>query len=83
MSNELIERLAREAGIAGPGDIFLPAGLRALNRFAALVAEQCAIKCDQRRDAYRYETDPWAAEHVSEAGYCGDAIRAAFPMPKD
>lgn len=67
MSNELIERLAREAGIAGDGDVFLPAGLRALERFAALVAEQCARK----------------VELSSSAEQAASAIRAAFPMPKD
>ncbi len=75
MSNELIERLAREAGM---DDVFSDGsrfqsdeapsvGCAALARFAALVAERCARIVDREFD-----------DVLAQA-----AIRAAFPMPKD
>ena len=71
-----IIRMAREAG-------FIPNGQaeRAwLERFAALVAaherEACAKVCEKRADSYKYATDPWAHEHISEANSCAAAIRA-------
>lgn len=38
--------------------------------------EACAKVCDQRAKDYGYETDFYAHEHVSEALYCAEAIRA-------
>lgn len=84
--NPLIERLAREVGFDVSDGLIMPDDVditAEVERFAALVASECARLCQQRADGYRHETDPWAAEHVSEAGLCRDAIRAAFPMPKE
>jgi len=77
MSTELIERLAREAGLVCLLDMDAAScvhsegvdGVTAddLARFAALVAERCARIADSE-----YLTRP-----------PGKHIRAAFPMPKD
>ena len=64
MNNELIQRLALEAGFSGPSDSSVDSddpdrnnvtvrseygvGVE-LARFAALVAEECAKICDERR----------------------------------
>ena len=89
--NELIERLAREAGItmnpAGPSDDgidtwfgvqYLPSG--ALVRFAALVAAECAFLAEvQKYNHAQKLSDPPQSSAAVEAAW---AIRAAFPMPK-
>ena len=36
----------------------------------------CAKVCEERADSYKYATDPWAHEHISEANTCAAAIRA-------
>ena len=38
--------------------------------------EACAKVCEERADSYKYATDPWAHEHISEANTCAAAIRA-------
>ena len=38
--------------------------------------EACAKVCEGRADSYKYATDPWAHEHISEANTCAAAIRA-------
>ena len=37
--------------------------------------EACAKVCEERADSYKYATDPWAHEHISEANTCAAAIR--------
>lgn len=94
MSNELIERLAREAGInfepAGKadegvdmwfGDQYLPDG--ALARFAALVAEHLATHVVASADALEHAERYGGSEAAGELDSAADRIRAAFPMPKD
>lgn len=87
MNDELIERLAREAGIADPGDVFLPAGLHALARFAALVAEQCArAALSTRPPRVDMAENPSMACFNKLTIYRSESvarIHAAFPMPKD
>ena len=48
------------------------------SREAAVRAEReaCAKVCEERADSYKYATDPWAHEHISEAKICAAAIRA-------
>lgn len=38
--------------------------------------EACAKLCDDRVAAYKYATDSWAQEHISEARHLAQAIRA-------
>lgn len=78
MSTDLIERLAREAGLREEGYKSL-AHEKALARFAALVAEECAKEFDEMAD----DAD---AEHerstlVKYYDERAAAIRAKFPKP--
>lgn len=93
MSNELIERLAQEAGMDGDDmrdhpwfvDMVLP-------RFAALVAEHCATQFEQHADELP-SRGPWAEQTPRRIKdkllICGafreaaEAAREMFPMPKD
>lgn len=42
-----------------------------------LALEEAAVACETRAHSYRYATDPWVYEHISEAELCAAAIRAA------
>ena len=73
--NDLITRLAREAGIKiclspygldGKFQTVATARGDALERFVALVAEECAFMCDQMFN------------RAATADECADAIRAKF-----
>jgi hypothetical protein len=50
-----------------------------MRAYAALVLEEAAKVCDARVDGYKYATDPWADEHVTEATIIAAAIRALKP----
>lgn len=72
MDAELIERLAREAGLH-------PFPRRLLSHFAALVAEECAKMVEERQVAPN-------AGYIEDAGDLLDgiaaAIRAKFTSPR-
>ena len=80
--DEIIIAMAREAGYQSVylSDAPIGRSYQFLERFAALVAayerEACAKVCEGRADSYKYATDPWAHEHISEANTCAAAIRA-------
>jgi hypothetical protein len=80
MNRDDIIAMAREAGLLAEDEAWVSPHQEAIERFAALVAaaerEACAKACEQRAKDYGYETDFYAAEHVSEARYCAAAIRA-------
>lgn len=93
MSNELIERLAREAGLLLPSvpasdtrRMVIPVapGMRtegaAAARFAALVAEECAQATLALTNEAEREAGSVAAGMLEKAV---EAMRAAFPMPKE
>lgn len=78
MDRELIERLAREVGLPwSESEVFLKDNDN-FYRFAALVAEECAMAC-------------LAEDALMQAGYreyacgeqCADAIRARFAAPSE
>jgi hypothetical protein len=50
-----------------------------MRAYAAAVLEEAAKVCDARVDGYKYATDPWADEHVTEATIIAAAIRALKP----
>lgn len=81
---DLIERLAREAG-AWTDEIAERPGraarLDALRRFAALVAEECAKECEARGRNYREAKAPGWFEVDHEADQNAAAIRAKFKEP--
>jgi len=95
--NELIERLAREAGCGhsvidcNPPVYYYHFQEFDLERFAALVAAECARLCDDeqcvRTEAGRTHPEESPSRDRCYAGAraainCALAIRAAFPMPK-
>lgn len=87
--NPLVERLRKEA--TEPPEHFAEPGRLNLERFAALVAQECARQCDDEqrvRTLAANQHDPESAERdrcyagARGAINCGKAIRSAFPMPK-
>lgn len=80
----LIERLAREANL-GPWESYCESPVSTsvywadLERFAALVANECARVAESRQSTDTdWDHNYWDQACLSAAA----AIRAAFPMPK-
>lgn len=76
-----IEELAREAGMRcdSADGVKWSGEVWALDRFAALVAEQCAQVAKGTRNAGLATLEDWTKTVGDETA---EAIRAAFPMPK-
>lgn len=73
MNKELIEHLAEQSGIA----IYLRClsdkeAAAQRERFATLIAEECAKFCEQRAEQGLGDDDFWILQHAA------DAIREAF-----
>jgi hypothetical protein len=91
VNQELLERLAREAGMTEP-DLdtrewdheLWKASTDDLHRFAALVASECVKVCDEaaRRSREVVPVVPQASFGETAALVCARQIRAMFQEPK-
>lgn len=83
VNQDLLERLARESGMEWPdGEEFsVLAKKDEVRRFAALVAERCAIECDLQlhNEGILLSNPPQSAAARNAAR----AIRAMFQEPKN
>jgi hypothetical protein len=73
MTREDIIRMAHEAGVGSDEEYGFSE--RELLKFAALIAEDCAKRCEEESDAFR--EGGWNAP-AAGAGTCADAIREAY-----
>lgn len=87
--NDLITRLAREAGFVLHGDAWSRDGAcglttDALERFAALVAKECTKVCTDRAQKIELarsgdrDDDAWLRSAAWQLSVCADLIRAKF-----
>lgn len=85
MTADLIERLAREAGLIKEWMVLRPEDWQGLQKFAALVAEECAKDCDHKASMQTHRDNMADGCKIFEAySYqfgaedCAHAIRAKF-----
>jgi len=77
MDADLIERLARDAGVTEAG-ISQPGAMRALKRFAAAVGEECAKVCEEEAVDAASTGDSGDEAYNAALTHAAAAIRAKF-----
>ena len=82
MDKELIERIALESGvwIAGMERDKFAEPAHTLERFASLIAEECAKVCDNLNRGDPPSFPDYEGGHWSGVEECADAIRARFEL---
>lgn len=82
--DELILRLAREAGMIAFEVSADKTSLRQWGRFAVLFAEECAKVCEARMSGHRVEQITQVRSVMDiEAQGCADMIRARFSTARE